>query len=50
MKTQKKKFYCEKNLFTFSLDLDPDPELDPDMHSSKRLDSDPHKKYADPKH
>jgi hypothetical protein len=30
-----KKFHSEKNLLTFSLDLD--PELDPDPHSSKRL-------------
>jgi hypothetical protein len=31
-------------LLIFSLDLDPDP------HSSKRLDQDPHIMYADPKH
>jgi hypothetical protein len=39
----------EKNLLTFSLDLDPDPQLDPDPHSSKRLDPDSHIMYADPK-
>jgi hypothetical protein len=39
-----------KNLHTFSLDLDLDPELDPDPHSSTRLDPDPHIMYADPKH
>jgi hypothetical protein len=51
MKTLKK-FHSEKNLPTFSLDLDPDPELDPDLHASKRLDPDPdsHTMYADPKH
>jgi hypothetical protein len=39
-----KKFHSEKNLLTFSLELDPDP------HSSKRLDPDPHIMYADQKH
>jgi hypothetical protein len=39
-------------LLTFSLDLDLDPalELDPDPHSSKRLDPDPYIMCADPKH
>jgi hypothetical protein len=32
------------------LDLDSDPELDPDQHSSKSLDPDPHIMNADPKH
>jgi hypothetical protein len=40
MKT-KQKFHCEKNLLTFSLELDPDPISDPDPHSSKRLHTDP---------
>jgi hypothetical protein len=30
--------------------LDPDPELDPDPHSSKRLAADRHIMNADPKH
>jgi hypothetical protein len=47
---KKKKIHSEKNLLTFSLDLDPDPHLDPDPQSSKRLDPDPHIMYADPKH
>jgi hypothetical protein len=42
--------YSGKNLLTFSLDLDPDPQLAPDLHSSKRLDPGPHIMYADPKH
>jgi hypothetical protein len=37
---KKKNLYSEKNLLTFSLNLDPDPELDPGPHSSKRLDLD----------
>jgi hypothetical protein len=41
-------FTLKTNLLTSSLDLDPDPELDP--HSSKRLDPDPHIMNADPKH
>jgi hypothetical protein len=45
-----KNFHSEKNLFIFSLNLGPDPELDPDPHSSKRLDPDPNIMYADPKH
>jgi hypothetical protein len=45
-----KKIQSEKNLLTFSLDLDPDLQLDPDPHSSKRLDPDPGIMYADPKH
>jgi hypothetical protein len=43
-----KNFHSEKN-GTFSLDLDPDPQLDPDPHLSKRLDPDPHVMYAHPK-
>jgi hypothetical protein len=31
-----------------SLDLDPDPGLDPSQHSSKRLDPDSHIMNADP--
>jgi hypothetical protein len=49
-----KNISLRKNLLTFRLDLDSDPELytNPDTHSSKRLDPDPdpHKMYADPKH
>jgi hypothetical protein len=45
MKTYKK-VHSEKNLLTFSLDLD----LNPDPHTSKRLDPDPHIMHADPKH
>jgi hypothetical protein len=30
-----------KKMLTFSLDLDPDTELDPDPHTSKKLDPDP---------
>jgi hypothetical protein len=45
-----KKSYSVKNVLTFSLDLDLDPELDPDPLSSKRLDPDPHIMYEDPKH
>jgi hypothetical protein len=37
-------FTLKKNLLTFSLDLDPDP------HSSQKLDLDPHIMYADSKH
>jgi hypothetical protein len=34
-------FHCGKNMLTWiGLDLEPDPELDPDPHSSKRLDLD----------
>jgi hypothetical protein len=32
----------EKNLQLLSQDLDPDQESDPNPHSSKRLDPDPH--------
>jgi hypothetical protein len=42
----KKKFHSEKNFLIVILDLD----LDPVPHSSKMLDPDPHKMYADPKH
>jgi hypothetical protein len=43
--------YTQKIFFlTFGLDLDPDPQLDPDLHLSRRLDQDPHIMYADPKH
>jgi hypothetical protein len=45
-----KKFPSDKNWLTFSLDLDLDPQLDPNLHSSERLDPDPHIMYADPKH
>jgi hypothetical protein len=49
-----KKFHSAKNLLPFSMDLNPDPDLDPqldpDLHSSKRLDPDPHIMYSDPKH
>jgi hypothetical protein len=45
-----KLYFTLENLLTLSLDLDPDPELDPDLHSSIRLDQDPHIMIADPKY
>jgi hypothetical protein len=40
-------FHIGKNLLILGLNLDPDPELDPDLHSSKSLDLDPHIMNAD---
>jgi hypothetical protein len=37
-----------KNFANFRPVLEPDPELDQDPHSLKRLDLDPHRMNADP--
>jgi hypothetical protein len=53
---KRQRIYHKKDIIyhvlTFSLDLDPDPELDPDAdpHLSKMLYQDPHIMDADLKH
>jgi hypothetical protein len=37
-------------MFIIGIDLDLDPEFDPDPHLSKSLDPDLHIMYKDPKH